>query len=290
MKYFVAVAEELHFGRAARRLHISQPPLSQQIMKFEDELGVKLFARNKRSVELTAAGRMLLEDARRILDAVSQAEINLKAAASGHGGRLRVGYIGPALETPFADMVREYKNAYPDVDLSLKEMFTNDQLEAIRVGSIDIGVVRLFRHDVSDLEAFVFHRESYALIVPQGHRLEHKEIVDISELQGEPLIFSPREGQPLLYDEWMRVFNACGFAPDIVQEASTKTAAMALVAAGIGVSIVPESMGRRNMRGVVFKKMSGDYPSLEMHMLGKDLGNKLAANFVRIAQEVGVDD
>ena len=287
LKYFVAVAEELHFGRAAKRLHISQPPLSQQIMKFEDELGVKLFIRNKRSVALTVAGQSLLEDSRRILDAMEQAELNLKAVASGYGGRLRLGYIGPSLETPLAGVIAEFKISYPGVDFTLQEMFTNAQLEAVRSGRIDVGVVRLFRHNVDDLEKMMFHRESYALVIPEGHRFEEKERVHIAELEGEPLVFYPRAGQPLLYDEWMRVFGTCGFTPKIVQEAGTKSAAIALVSARIGVSIVPESMARRNMRGVVFKELQGDYPELEFHAV-RLKGVKFAAldNFMEIISGV----
>ncbi|WP_035076534.1 LysR substrate-binding domain-containing protein [Maridesulfovibrio zosterae] len=286
LKYFVAVAEELHFGRAAKRLYISQPPLSQQIMKFEDELGVKLFKRNKRSVELTAAGKSFLEDARTVLRSIERAQDNLEAFITGEGGRLSLGYIGPSLETTFADIVREYKTAYPGVQFVLNEMFTNDQLKAVRTGTIDAGIVRLFQHDVSDLESIMFHKESYALVLPTGHKFSEQKSVDVSELSGEPLIFFPRESQPLLYDEWMRVFNDCGFIPNIVQEAGTKAAALALAAAQIGISIVPESLARRNQQGVFFKKMTGDYPTLELHVIYRK-GESFAAldNFLKIVEK-----
>lgn len=286
LKYFVAVAEELHFGNAARRLHISQPPLSQQIMKFEDELGVKLFLRNKRSVSLTAEGKTLLEDARVILRLIDRAQSNLQATASGEGGTFKLGYIGPSLETPLADIIREYKTDYPGVRFSLNEMFTNEQLDAVRSGAIDAGVVRLFKHDVSDLECFMFHKESYSLVLPTDHALADRESVDVSEISGEPLIFFPRESQPRLYDEWMRVFADCGFTPHIIQEAGTKTAALALVAARIGISIVPESLARRNQQGVVFKKMTGRYPSLEMHVIYKKCENFAALeNFIKTVKK-----
>ncbi|NDV26715.1 LysR family transcriptional regulator [Desulfovibrio sp. JC010] len=266
LKYFLAVAEELHFGRAAKRLHISQPPLSQQIMKFEDELGVKLFKRNKRSVSLTAAGESLLGDVRPILRSIERAEANLQDAASGQGGRLRLGYIGPSLEL-LADIVRKFKEEFPGVKLGLTEMFTNEQLAALRSGEIDVGVMRLFRHDVADLECELFYRESYALAVPAGHRLCGKKSVDISELAGEPFIFFPRESQPRLYDEWMRVFADAGFVPDVVQQAARKSATVALVAARIGIGIVPESMARRKPHGVVFKRLTGKFPAIELHLV-----------------------
>ncbi|TIH11413.1 LysR family transcriptional regulator [Marinifilum sp. JC120] len=289
LKYFLAVAEELHFGRAAKRLHISQPPLSQQIMKFEDELGVKLFQRNKRSVFLTAAGNSLLRDARSILRSMDRAEANLLEAASGHGGQLCLGYIGPALESSLAGIIRKYKSSYPAVRLNLREMFTNDQLKAVREGEIDAGIVRLFQHDVSDLECKLFHRESYALVVPMDHPLAESESVDISQLGGEPFIFFPRAEQPRLYDEWMRVFDEAGFVPDVVQETARKSATVALVAARMGIGIVPESMSRQKPQGVAFKKLTGDFPSIEVHLIYKPKdGFPAVRNFINeVRQSVG---
>ncbi|WP_319762444.1 LysR family transcriptional regulator [Maridesulfovibrio sp.] len=291
LKYFLAVAEELHFGRAAKRLHISQPPLSQQIMKFEDELGVSLFKRNKRSVSLTAAGTSLLRDAGGIMRSIERARENLLDAASGLGGQLRLGYIGPALETALTEIIRKYKEKFPAVRFGLQEMFTNDQLAAVRSGDIDVGVVRLFRHDISDLRCKLFHCERYALAVPDGHRFCGQESVDISELDGEPFIFSPRESQPRLYDEWMRVFAETGVVPDVVQQTARKSATVALVAARIGIGIVPESMARRRPHGVVIKKLTGEFPTIEMHLIYKESADfPTIDNFVQIASENSVCD
>ncbi|WP_031484586.1 LysR substrate-binding domain-containing protein [Maridesulfovibrio frigidus] len=269
LKYFLAVAEELHFGNAARRLNISQPPLSQQIMKFEYELGVKLFERNKRSVRLTAAGESLLTDARTILKSIDKAKCSLQSVALGEKGRLSIGYIGPAMDGSLSEIIREYKTKYPDVTFTLNEMSTNSQLEELQQGRIDVGVARIFRHDLGGLECKVFHKESYALAIPMGHSFVDKSVVDVAELAGEPLIFFPREVQPHLYDEWIRVFTEDGFTPDVVQEASTKSATVALVAAGIGVGIVPESIAKRRPGGVFFKPLTGNIPSLEIHVVYK---------------------
>ncbi len=267
LKYFVAVAEELHFGNAAKRLNISQPPLSQQIMKFEEDLGAPLFRRDRRSVQLTAAGESLLKDARPILRAMDRARHNLIAAAGGERGQLSLGYIGPALNTALPDVIRRFKTTYPQVRFDLRQMGTNRQIDAVRSGLIDAGVVRLFRHNTDRLETLLFHRESYAVIVPEDHGQAGRGSMDMSELADEPLIFFPRKVHPPLYDEWMRLFAVCGVVPRIVQEVETKSAAQALTAAGVGISIVPESLASESRNGVAFLALTGQYPALEIHVV-----------------------
>ncbi|WP_034632034.1 LysR substrate-binding domain-containing protein [Maridesulfovibrio bastinii] len=266
LRYFVAVAEELHFGKAAKRLNMSQPPLSQHIIKFEEELETKLFSRNKRSVTLTAAGKSLLEDARRILRLTDLAEEKLKATAQGRAGTLTLSYVAPALDTDLPLKIGRYKTDYPEVKLSLLEMKTFNQLDEIRKGSVDAGIVRLFRHNTEGLAYDLFHSESYALIIPAGHRFESKKSVNIAELAGEKFIFAPRRIQSALYDEWLKIFSEAGFIPDIVQEAESKNTALALVRAGLGISIVPESLSMRSSKEVIFKKLSGPIPDLELHI------------------------
>ncbi|WP_028580301.1 LysR family transcriptional regulator [Desulfogranum japonicum] len=269
LKYFVAVAEELHFGRAAKRLNMSQPPLSQQIMKFEEELGVSLFQRNNRSVSLTPEGRLLLEEAKAILSSIDRARDHVRAVAAGKEGHLSLGYIGPALDTPLAEIIKEFKQTYPKVRFELMEMPTNVQLEAVQNGGIDAGVVRLFKHDTEGLVCIKYHEESYALALPSGHRLEHRKQIAIEELSQEDFIFFPRASQPHLYDEWMSIFSEYGVNPKIVQEAFTKAASLSLVAASIGIAIVPESIARRAPKQVRFKRLVGKQPRLEMHMVFK---------------------
>ena len=291
LRYFVTVAEELHFGNAAKRLNLSQPPLSQQIMKFEDELGVKLFERNKRSVKLTAAGKSLLQDAYAILKSIAKAKQNLQEVALGRKGPLRLGYIGPAMDGTLADIIREYKAKYPDVTFILDEMPTNFQLKEIALGRIDVGVVRLFRHDLGELEGKVFHKERYALAVPSAHKFSDKAEINVAELAGEPLIFHPRESQPRLYDEWSRVFAEAGFSARVVQESVTKSASLALAAAGVGLAIVPESLAKRRLDGVQFKPLTGNIPSLEMHIIynPKQVFPALD-NFLKVVSEVSKCD
>nr|WP_320011937.1 LysR substrate-binding domain-containing protein [uncultured Desulfobulbus sp.] len=286
LRYFRAVAEELHFGRAAKKLNISQPPLSQQIKKFEDELGIDLFTRNKRFVSLTPAGKHLLLEAKEILAKIDRAYESLRAVATGEEGHLALGYIGPALDTPLADRIRAFKQRYPKVQLGLVEMPTNAQLQAVLSGEIDAGVVRLFRHDTTGLGCVKFHQESYALAVPKGHPLAPKRAVQIKDLAQEEFIFFPRSSQPHLYDEWMRIFALHGFSPKIVQEAVTKSAALSLAAASIGIAIVPESIQKRAPEQIVFKQLIGECPSLEIHIVFKEnMPSTSRDNFLQILKE-----
>ena len=270
LRYFVTIAEELHFGRAAKKLNISQPPLSQQIKKFEDGLGVPLFLRNKRSVALTPAGKYLLDEAKEILQRIDRAEEKLHAVAKGEEGHFDLGYIGPALDTPLADCIRNFKQQYPGVKLRLMEMSSNMQLGAVLRGEIDAGVVRLYKHDTSGLTCVKFHQESYALALPSGHPLGKCEKVHIKDLADEEFVFFPRQSQLHLYDEWMRIFAGYGFQPHIVQEAETKSAALSLVAASIGIAIVPESTKKRAPEQLVFKKLVGECPTLDVHIVYKN--------------------
>lgn len=286
LRYFIAVAEELHFGNAAKKLNISQPPLSQQIQKFEDELGVLLFTRSKRVVSLTPAGKHLLTEAKEILAKIDRTYEKLRAVANGEEGHFDLGYIGPALDTPLADGIREFKHQYPKVKLELVEMPTNVQLQAVLRGEIDAGVVRLFKHNTAGLTCVKFHQESYALAVPKDHPLGTRDVVHIKDLAREDFIFFPRNSQPHLYDEWMRVFAGYGFSPSIVQEAVTKSAALSLAAASIGITIVPESSYKRAPEQLVFKKLIGNTPSLEVHVVYKENTPHMGRdNFLRILQE-----
>ncbi|MBI9089413.1 MAG: LysR family transcriptional regulator [Desulfobacterium sp.] len=269
LRYFLAVAEELHFGRAAERLHISQPPLSQQIMKLEEELGTKLFVRTKREVRLTRAGEVLKQDAQDILCRVGVAQRHVREAAAGQRGRLSLGYVGPAMETRLPEIIKAFKQVCPKVSLELNQKTSREQVKEIGDGQLDVGVVRLFGRTIPGLECLPFHRERYALALACDHPLTLKKEIRIMDLAGEPLIFFPRKIQPRLYDAWFKIFDDHGIAPDIVQEATYKQTAVALVAAGLGISMVPESMARSPRKGVVVKKLSGDLPEVVLSLVYK---------------------
>ncbi|MEF2230224.1 MAG: LysR substrate-binding domain-containing protein [Pseudodesulfovibrio sp.] len=266
LEYFLAVAEELHFRKAAERLHMTQPPLSQQIASLEDELGVALFVRDRRKVELTEAGRSLLSDARAILSALETARQRAVDIGSGRGGRLAVGFVGPAIDGPLPDDIRRFGEAHPGVVLDLHEATTRQQLERLKNGTLDAGVVRLVGHDAAGLTCVPYHRERYVLAVPEDDPLAGRKSVPLSALDGRPLILAPRNLNTALFDAWAAAFAEAGARMNVTQEAVTKHTSVALVAAGHGVSPVPESTAATGRRGVAFVGLRGGLPPLTLHL------------------------
>lgn len=264
LTYFVAVAEEGHFGRAAERVHIAQPPLSQQIKKLEEELGVRLFERTSRRVALTRAGEALYERATDILSRAAAAEEHLKAMAAGRRGTLSVGFVGPAMESRLPEAVRAYRETRPDVALTLKQLSTMQQLERVLEGRLDVGFVRLFGEQPASLERRLFLQEEYVLAVPQAHSLTQRTgPVRLAELAGESWIVFPRESGPKLYDAIMDACRQEGFIPRIVQETLGKQTTAALVAAGMGVSLLPRGT-TLSRPGLVTREVEGPLPLMEI--------------------------
>jgi len=270
LEYFLAVAEELNFRRAAERLHMTQPPLSQQIAALEDELGVRLFVRDRRKVELTGAGCSLLADARDILAAMEAARRRAVDIGTGRAGRLAVGFVGPAIDGPLPDDIRRFREAHPGVTLDLHEATTTDQLERLRRGALDAGVVRLVGHDVTGLASVVYYRERYVLAVPEDDPLAGRRSVSLRELDGRPLIMAPRRLNPTLFDAWAAAFSEAGARLRVGQEAVTKHTSVALVAAGHGLSPVPASTAGTGRRGVAFVALDGPIPPLELHLVFRE--------------------
>jgi len=266
MDYFTAVAEELNFRKAAERLHMTQPPLSQQIAALEEELGVALFVRNRRKVELTAAGRSLYLDVQGILAGIRNAERRATDTGLGKAGRLRIGFIGPAIDGPLPDDIMKFKTSHPGVAVELHELTTAAQLDMLRGNRLDAGIVRLVGNDATGLESFTYHRESYILAVPDSHPLARRNSVSLSELDGEPLIMFPRHINPVLHDAWAAAFSNAGAHMHVAQEAITKHSSVALAAAGHGLTPVPESTASSGRHGVSFVRFEGAVPSLEFHL------------------------
>jgi DNA-binding transcriptional LysR family regulator len=241
LRYFVAVAEELHFGRAAQRLHMAQPPLSQQIRKLEEMVGHPLLLRNSRQVRLTAAGEELLKRAQQTLRKVAEDMHSTQRIARGEVGTLTVGFIASSMLTDLPRMLSAYRGRFPEVELRLREFYTSALLSALRDGTADIGFTRDAGTE-EDLHTEILLPEPYIAVVPALHPLAEKASIRIADLRTEPFVlFSPNVGQ----NAWDKVMHLCdqgGFRPKIVQEAPHWLTIMRLVGAGLGVTIAPACM------------------------------------------------
>jgi DNA-binding transcriptional LysR family regulator len=289
LRYFVAVAEELHFHRAATRLHISQPPLSQQIRALERELGVTLLARNRRRVALTAAGAGFLEDARAILASVDRAADRARAIARGSQGTLSIGFVGSAMFSPtLPDMLREFRAGHPDVDLVLRELPTTAQLSALASGELDVGVIRgpveLAELD-GQLELMTVQRERLVAAVPADHRLASRRRLRAEELRGESFVILARREAPGLYAGLAAAMREAGGLPEDVLEVAEMQTIISLVAGGFGVSLVPASVGQVDRSGVVFRPFAGPTPTIELALAWRSgTGTPVRDEFLSVAR------
>ena len=243
LRYFVAVAEELHFGRAAQRLHIAQPPLSQQIRKLEEAVGHPLLLRTSRQVRLTAAGEELLKRAQQTLRKVAEDVHNTRRIGRGEVGTLTVGFIASAMLTVLPSMLSEYRKRFPEVELRLREFHTSALLRALRDGTADIGFTR-DADEEETLHTEILLPEPYMAVVSAQHPLAAKASIRVDELRAEPFVlFSPEVG----HNAWEKVMRLCqqgGFRPKIVQEAPHWLTILRLVGTGLGVTIAPACVER----------------------------------------------
>ena len=256
LRYFLAVAEELHFHRAATRLHISQPPLSQQIRALERELGVTLLERNRRRVALTAAGEVFRDDARAILSAVDRASERARNIARGSIGTLSVGFVGSAMFSPtLPNILREFRATRPEVELVLRELPTVVQLQALVGGELDVGVIRgpIPASEIHpQLELMTIQRERLIAALPADHPLATRRRLRAAELSGETFVILARREAPGLFASLTTAMVDAGGVPEDVLEVAEMQTIISLVAGGFGVSLVPASVGTVDRSGVAF--------------------------------------
>ena len=266
LRYFVAVAEELHFGRAAARLHIAQPPLSRQIRDLEREVDTPLFERVARGVELTAAGRAFLPEARLTLAQAERGKRTAQRAALGEIGRLRVGFTEAATYSGILPNVLGFFRMHlPLIGLSLFEMDSAQQEDAFRDGRIDLG---LLQSPPADADRWLHVEQVYsdALVaaVSETHGLAARTRISLGDLTAESFVLFPRAGDPVLYDEVIARCRSAGFSPSVVQEAAGWHTLAGLVGAGVGVAFVPRSLSKIRRPGVVYRPVRD--LSVEMEM------------------------
>ena len=264
LRYFVSVAEELHFGRAAKRLHISQPPLSMQIRALEEIVGAQLLLRTQRKVELTKAGEAFLREARQILERAAGAVLAAQRASRGEAGELAVGFVSVADYHVFPPLLREFRSRAPGVQLSLREATTDLLVAALSEGSIDIGFVMPPLDDAL-LEYRPLHRESLVAALPARHPLAQVDgPIRLAALAEAPFVLTPRHIAPGLYDDIVSFCRRVGFSPRLAQEAVQMQTIVSLVSAEIGVALIPASMEHLGRTGVVYKPLVEKSPQTEV--------------------------
>ncbi|MQV98213.1 LysR family transcriptional regulator [Sinorhizobium medicae] len=266
LQSYVAVAEELHFGRAAKRLNISQPPLTKQIQQLERELGVALFERTKRKVELTAAGSVLLEEARRLLRQTENAAELVRKTERGETGHLAVGFIDAAIYSLVPNVVERFTRSYPHVTVELADLRIPDQVRGVSEGRLDVG----FIHPPICGEQLAIETvlvEPLVVAVPQRHRLASRAEIPLAELANEALIQFPRSINPTLYDEIIGLCQSSGFNPKIVREATPKQTIIGLVSVGLGVSLLPRCLENLKRDGVACRPISGPNLSIDTSII-----------------------
>ena len=266
LRYFITVAEELHFTRAAERLHIAQPPLSQQIQALEAELGVTLFLREKRKVALTAAGQQFLLRARRILADTADAAEQARRAARGEIGELRIGFTSSLPLTPILPAaLHAYRQHYPAVRLTLREMFTTDQFTALQEQDIDVGFVRFNGPSpIDSITVKELRRDTLLAVVNSRHPLASASQLTMEQLRDEGLICYPRSAGTGLHVVIRQLCQANGFEPRINQEAGEATTQVGLVAAGLGIAILPSPLACVQLPGVRYIPLTDEAAYLAM--------------------------
>jgi len=266
LRYFVAVAEEMHFGRAAERLHMTQPPLSQTIQALEALLGTPLFARTRRSVALTPAGEALLPEARRLLAQADALPGLALRAASGESGRLSLAFVSTADYSVLPPFLRDFRERFPQVQIDLREATTDIQLEELAAGRIDVGMLipPLPERILAEIDYLPLLSEPLVLAAPRGTPgLRGASSVRLKAFADLPLIVFPRKIAPRLHDAILSCFHEAGIAPRIGQEAIQMQTIVGLVSAGMGIALVPQSVSNLKRPGVEYRPLAGPVPVVE---------------------------
>ncbi len=263
LKYFVTVAEELNFRRAAERLYMEQPPLSRQIRQLEEELGVELFHRSKRGVTLTEAGGAFLDEARLTLAQAERAAKAARQAIELRSQQLTIGFSICAFNRVLPEIIQTFRQEFPDVKVILTEMTTHLQIQALLDEKIDIGFIHA-PIEQPDIETITLLREPLVVALPPNHPLAKQEIIDLVSLKNEPFVLCPQPVKPDLYAQIMQLCQQAGFEPNVVQQASPPEVQLALVESGMGISLVAAGAETRHKIGVVYRPLAETTPILEI--------------------------
>jgi DNA-binding transcriptional LysR family regulator len=268
LKCFATTAEVLHFGNAAQQLNMLPTTLGRQIKLLEESLGVRLFVRSTRHVNLTTAGNTLYRDAKVILKQVAATELSLRQLSKVKGGKLRIGAIDSAAVSLLPSVLCEFRERYPRIETELIECESAQQLQFLMSGHIDLGFIRPPVREDSLKYEFLFH-ETLMVAMPEGHALANKTQIEMTDLVDRPLIVPPRRTRSHSYRAVMRAFEAAGEEPKIVIEVSERQTVVSLVAAGVGIALVPSWVTKFQITGVVYRQLE---PALSAKSMDAELG------------------
>jgi DNA-binding transcriptional LysR family regulator len=264
IRSFLSVAETLHFGRTAELIHLSQPALSLQIRALEEEVGARLFERNRRKTTLTAAGLAFRDDAAAALSQLEGAIHRARLAANGKLGRLRIGFISTAGREIVPAIVRQFREFNPEVELSLRNIVTAEQVQMLEAGSLDIGFVRLPIGGHSALDVVTVHREPFVLIVPSSHQMAKRKAVRLRELADQDFVMYERTYAPGFHDLIFGILRDARIVPNVTQTAGEIPTLISLVDSGMGITILPASAARYSVASVVACEILDRMPMSEI--------------------------
>jgi DNA-binding transcriptional LysR family regulator len=267
LRYFVAVAEALHFRKAAENLHIVQPALSKQISALEHELGLCLLERDRRHVTLTEAGKAFLEEANAILARADNAKARALAVSQGQLGHLNIGFIQPALADLLPRALRRYRRRYPGVRIRLTELTNRQAVDQTMSRSVHCAFVRLPLQLPDELQSTQISQQDVSLVLPEGNPLAEKPSLDITDIADEDLVLVDRRVEPELHDYYISMCNEAGFSPKVAHEVNSTWVVLGLVAAGLGVGFAPASAQLAAQQGIAYRPLTGASPRLNIGLI-----------------------
>jgi len=286
LRYFVVLAEELHFGRAARRLAISQPPLSVAIRQLEESVGARLFDRNSKEVRMTPAGQALQVSARLLLRQAEEAALEAHDVSRGSAGRLRIGFVGAMLYRGLPQALAKYQALHPAVRVTLAELNSGEQITELLHDRLDVGFVHTSRMP-PELRHALLLSEPFLACLPVGHRLARRRTVAVASLRDEPFVLFSRSASPDYHERILAICAGAGFRPEVRHEVRHWLSVVSLVSQGMGVALVPSALQRTALRGAVFRPLEEDVAGSDAYCVWRDgPENAVVQGFLRVARAV----
>ena len=286
VRYFMAVAEQLHFGRAAERMHVVQPAISQQIKRLEEELGVELFLRSGNEVRLTEAGRQMLPECVRLLNQADEVVRVAKAAAAGTRGKIRFGFVDNSVFSLLPPLIREFRHRFPDVDLVLETMIRAQQSEGLLDHRLDVALMP-GPTPQGDFESEIFVSAPLIVALPAKHRLAAAQSVSLEALANEPFVLFPATMRSRLLEIVLSACANASFTPRVVQEATQIHTLVALVDAGLGITLLPAWAATKGSDQIIFREIASPSPRYDlMFVWNREKNNSLVQGFLDVAREI----